>query len=509
MASSFGAFINIEDISRITDPPAVVHKDNLPGSSIPNAYELDQFSWGKRYNGPTTDQSAPHTPSGAMTPNTPHEHNTSISQGQNPHPAVDVAQSLNSPSMNKWRFLCACMMAFTQGLNDSAPGPLIPYMEKEFEIGYAVVSLIFVAQAVGYISAVPFTHTLQARFGRAKCLVFAEMLPVAAYIMLVTPSPYPVVVISFFFSGVGLAWILALNNVFCANLAGSNTILGILHGAYGIGGTIGPLIATGLVSNGCRWSAFYYIPLAVAFFNIFFAFWSFRNYEADSASPLITALEGQVSQQINRPPSPPPNGPKPSTSTLRDALRNKTTLIGALFIFAYQGAEVSISGWLISFLLTYRTPSESSRTSIGYVTAGFFAGITIGRFTLSHLCHKIGEKLAVFLLILGTAACQLLVWLVPNIIGEAVAVSIVGLLLGPVYPSATVVFSRLLGRKLQMSSLSFIGAMGSSGGAVAPFMTGLVAQKAGTWVLHPICIGLFGVMAACWAGLDKMEKRME
>ena len=509
MASSFGAFIDIEDGSRITDPPAVVHKDNLTGSSIPNAYELDQLSWGKQYSGPTTDEPAAYIPSGAVTPNTPYEHDTSNSQGQNPHPVVDIAQSLTNPSMNKWRFLCASMMAFTQGLNDSAPGALIPYMEKEFDIGYAVVSLIFVAQAVGFISAAPFTHTLQARFGRAKCLVLAEMLPVAAYIMLVTPSPYPVVVISFFFSGLGMAWILALNNVFCANLAGTNTLLGIFHGAYGIGGTIGPLIATGLVSNGRRWSTFYYIPLAIAVFNIFFAFWSFRNYEAESASPLFTALERQVSQRINRPLSPQHSESKPSTSMLRDALRNKTTLLGALFIFAYQGAEVSISGWVISFLLTYRTPSESSRTSIGYVTAGFWAGITIGRFTLSHLCHKIGEKLAVFLLILGAAACQLLVWLVPNIIGEAVAVSIVGLLLGPVYPSATVVFSRLLGRKLQMSSLSFIGAMGSSGGAVAPFMTGLVAQKAGTWVLHPICIGLFGVMAACWAGLDRMEKRME
>ena len=509
MASSFGAFINIEDGPKITDPPAVVHKDNLAVSSVPNAYELDQLSWGNRYNGPTTDQPALYTPSGARTPNTPNEHNTSISQGHISQPVVDVTQSLTNPSMNRWRFLCACIMSFTSGMNDSAPGALIPYMEKEFDIGYAVVSLIFVSQAVGFISAAPFTHALQARFGRAKCLVFAEMLLLLAYIMLVTPSPYPVVVISFFFSGLGMAWILALNNFFVANLAGSATLLGFFHGAYGIGGTIGPLIATGLVSNGRRWSTFYCIPLANVVVNIFFAFWSFRNYETDSASPLITALERQVSQESNQPPSPPSNGPKASTSTLRDALRNKTTLLGALFIFAYQGAEVSISGWVISFLLTYRNPSESSRISIGYVTAGFWAGITIGRFVLSHPCHKLGEKLAVFLLVLGAAACQLLVWLIPNIIGEAVAVSIVGLLLGPVYPCATVVFSRLLDRKLQMSSLSFIAAMGSSGGAVAPFMTGLTAQKAGTWVLHPICISLFGVMAACWAGLDKMEKRME
>jgi len=34
-----------------------------------------------------------------------------------------------------------------------------------------------------------------------------------------------------------------------------------------------------------------------------------------------------------------------------------------------------------------------------------------------------------------------------------------------------------------MTSLAFVSALGSSGGAVAPFFTGLLAQATGTWVL--------------------------
>ena len=34
----------------------------------------------------------------------------------------------------------------------------------------------------------------------------------------------------------------------------------------------------------------------------------------------------------------------------------------------------------------------------------------------------------------------------------------------------------------------------SSGGAAAPFTTGILAQAVGTFVLHPIAIGLFSVM---------------
>ena len=60
-----------------------------------------------------------------------------------------------------------------------------------------------------------------------------------------------------------------------------------------------------------------------------------------------------------------------------------------------------------------------------------------------------------------------------------------------------------------MSALSFVSAMGSSGGAVAPFFTGLLSQKVGTFVLHPICIGLFAVMEIAWASLPRIGKRRD
>jgi fucose permease len=172
----------------------------------------------------------------------------------------------------------------------------------------------------------------------------------------------------------------------------------------------------------------------------------------------------------------------------------------------YQGAEVSISGWVISYLIHHRKGDPSQ---VGNVTSGFWGGITVGRFVLTHFAHKMGERIAVVLLIIGAAAFQLLVWLVPNIIGDAVAESIVGLFLGPVYPCATGVFSKLLPRSIQISSLSVVGSMGSSGGAVVPFITGLMAQKLGTVVLHPIVLTSFASMTVIWILLPRIGKRME
>ena len=191
---------------------------------------------------------------------------------------------------------------------------------------------------------------------------------------------------------------------------------------------------------------------------------------------------------------------------LATSLKNKVTLVGAIYTFAYQGAEVAISGWVISFLITYR---DGDPSQVGYVTAGFWGGITVGRFALSHAIGRLGEKRCLFVLASGAVVFELLTWLVPNVIGNAVSVSIVGLLLGPIAPCSIVLFLRLLPADIQTSSVSFISSAGSSGGAILPFMTGLIAQGTGTWVLHPICIASFVIMLACWIALPREEKRRE
>jgi fucose permease len=389
---------------------------------------------------------------------------------------------------------------------------MIFILARHYDIGYSIVSLIFITNAVGFILAAFMVDLLRAKLGRARTLFLGNILIMFGYVPIIFAPPFPVVVCCFLPLGLGMAINVALGNVFAANLQNGTTMLGAMHGSYGIGGTLGPLISTAMVTTGgMLWSRYYILTLSVAAFNGLFALWSFWNYEREAASSnLLTNLELTASRAENS--SPPSASPsrvplkKAQFSGMANALKTRTVLLGAVFIFAYQGAEVTISGWVISFLITARGGDPSS---VGYVTAGFWLGITIGRFCISPLAHKIGEKLFVYGAIVGAAVFELLVWFVPNIIGDAVAVCIVGLLLGPIFPCAMVVYSRLIRRQDQVSSLSVISAFGSSGGAVAPFTTGILAQAAGTFVLHPIAIGLFAVMITCWLFLPKADKRSE
>lgn len=62
---------------------------------------------------------------------------------------------------------------------------------------------------------------------------------------------------------------------------------------------------------------------------------------------------------------------------------------------------------------------------------------------------------------------------------------------------------------MQISSLSLIGSVGTSGGAVAPFLVGMVAQRVGTFVLHPVCVGLFVCMGVSWWWLPETQRKDE
>ncbi|KAF2871733.1 major facilitator superfamily domain-containing protein [Massariosphaeria phaeospora] len=480
--------------------------DIQPTSTPPEALELDTITLGKPHDGPSAAKpQSPKTPTSGT--HTPHEQSAPMSPSElemsrPPTPRrdeVNLIQRWNDPPANKWRILACCLIYFGNGINDSVVGALIPYMEAHYQIQYAIMSMVFVGNAAGFIVAAFFTNTTLNRLGRAKTLVLAELLMLVAYIILVTTPPYPAVIVSFFLLGYGMAINIALNNVFCANIHPPSVILGVAHGSYGIGGTVAPIIGTAMVSKGIMWSRFYLLPLGIRLFCIAFAGWAFWSYREESPPSLLTVPERTASRQAA-------SEEVSKLNNLKLALQNRVTVFGALFIFAYQGAEVSISGWVISFLITYRGGDPAS---VGYVTAGFWAGITLGRFVLTHAAPRIGEKNYVAILTLGSLVLQLLAWLIPNVIGNAVAVSALGLLLGPVYPCAQTIFLRLLPRHVQTTAMGFIAGAGSSGGAVAPFTTGILAQAAGTWVLHPVCVGLYVVMMACWVALPRVRKRTE
>jgi len=145
--------------------------------------------------------------------------------------------------------------------------------------------------------------------------------------------------------------------------------------------------------------------------------------------------------------------------------------------------------------------------STGYTATGFWAGLTLGRITLPALNQFVGEKRIIFVYI-GIAVCmELIYWFVPHLIVDAVAQSFVGLLLGPFYPNAISVVSKILPRSLHTSAIGFMSGIGASGAALFPFIVGALSQKWSTIVLPGTVIVLLAGQALLWAFVPTVKRR--
>ncbi|KAG0154917.1 hypothetical protein PDIDSM_490 [Penicillium digitatum] len=129
---------------------------------------------------------------------------------------------------------------------------------------------------------------------------------------------------------------------------------------------------------------------------------------------------------------------------------------------------------------------------MGYVPAGFYGGAFLGRLILAEPTHRLGERRMIFIYALLCMGLQLVSWLVPNIITEAVAVSQLGLFSGPFFATGISVSSKIFLPEIGSSAIAFVFALGQTGGSVFPTLTGIIAGHVGVQVLQPMLVGLLG-----------------
>ena len=226
---------------------------------------------------------------------------------------------------------------------------------------------------------------------------------------------------------------------------------------------------------------------------------------------------GEVYQQEN------PRDPTSDTGRTRQALKNKLTWILAFFTFAYVGAEgaiykvshenililtslVSLGGWIVSFMMKIR---HASSFHSGVSSTGFWAGMTVGRMGLSFLTARLGEYKSVFLYLGISGALELIFWLVPSFVVSAVAVAFLGIFLGPLFPTSVVLATKLLPRDLHVGSIGFATAFGGSGGAILPFLVGVIAQRKGVQSLQPMILAILIVIGILWVCIPMVGKKRD
>lgn len=402
--------------------------------------------------------------------------------------------SLRNPPENLYRVIALCCWGLGAGMTDGVIGSLLPFIEDYYKVSYGIVSLLWLGNALGYILIGLIGYQIDNWLGKWKSLIVGCVFHIAMSAILISGTKFPVICVAMFFGGIGCAINMSQLNIFLPMLGAK--YIGIYSGFYGTGAFAGPLLATVMTDRHVKWNYFYFILLGLTLFNLAFIGITFRNYDTDFINYRSGIDEGENEQS------------QESTSKQHDfisAFKDLRTWLGCVFVFFYQGSEVSMGGWVVTFILTYR---KGDANSVGFVSSGFWAGVTIGRFLLTNpLIKYMGNRRSVLILAIVIMVFDVLTWLVPEKIAAGLFASMAGLFIGPIYPIMITLLSQILPRKIRFCSLVLISAFGSSGGSAVPFTVGMISQVRGTFVLHPIFLGCYVLMFLSWVFLPNIERK--
>lgn len=204
--------------------------------------------------------------------------------------------------------------------------------ETYYGIDDTVVSLLFLTSFVGYLAAALSSNLIHHHSGQRGVAVIAPLCRMVGYVALAVHPPFPVLPVAMLFPGFGNGLEDSAWNAWVGNLQRSNELLGVLHGFYGLGAAIAPLIATAMVTKGSprlEWFAYYYIMVGIS---------------ALEACLTISSFWGATAAIFRD-----KHASGGARTTTRAVLREPITWMIALFLLGYVGAEVSLGGWITTF----------------------------------------------------------------------------------------------------------------------------------------------------------------
>ncbi|KAL3489936.1 MFS general substrate transporter [Aspergillus germanicus] len=421
----------------------------------------------------------------------------------------DGPQRWDRPRVNIPRVLATFWCFLLLGANDSLYGAIIPYVETYYNIAYIKVSLLFISPVAGFIVSTLCNHSIHYRFGQRGIALIAGSCHVIAYIVASLHPPFPALVVVYILVGLGSGAKQAAWNSFISGLRNSSELLGLLHGFYGTGATLAPALTTLAVTRGgWSWYMVYYILAGMAGLDLIFTLSVFATQNGRVYRESTADTNGQVSEDAH--PLPAISAAQPAANFLTrsrtfQCLRNRVVLLCSLKLLSYIGCEVSLGGWIVTFMRRIRHGGDFQS---GMVSSGFWAGITVGRMVLGFVTGRVfkSPKWAVIFYLSAAVAMHLCFWLIPNFMASTIFAALLGFFLGPIFPCVILCLSNLLPSRMRVSAVGICSAVGASGASIIPFMVGAIAQAKGVAVLQPIVLAFLVLCFIIWCFVPNFPK---
>lgn len=334
----------------------------------------------------------------------------------------------------------------------------------------AAIGLIFPARSIGSIAGNLLAGVGADWLGYARLVWLAALLLALSLALAGIVQPWALFLAAFVvISATQGALSTGINALIAdANPTARSKALNTLHGVYGVGAAISPLVFGYLLEKGLAWrwalggTALLWLGYSLACF----------------------ALQRG---------GPAPAARRPAQLLDFAMLRDAPFLALFAVAFIYNGVAYSLLGWVALFM--QESAGFSAFFSISLISI-FYVALTAGRFACAAVSERIGYGTTLLILAGGITATYPLVVLSSSGLWVAVGVFLTGLSLSGLFPTALAYGSRLYPQQTG----TFTGTLNVSmtlGAMIPPLWTGILAEwwsfQAALGVNYVMVLGLLAV----------------
>ncbi len=352
------------------------------------------------------------------------------------------------------------------GLPDGMLGTAWPSMRATFGAPVGDLGLILLTTTAGSVLVTAFVGPLIRRLGVPALLAVAGSVAALGYTGFALASGLWLVLAVAALTGMAAGMMDAGLNTAVA-LTGRPRLLNLLHGAYGVGTAIGPLVVTLAILTG-SWRPAYLIQVTL---DLILAVLWLRHRRRNRARVGVT---------VNR-PTAAPSEPHPAAKWSRRRYSG-VVIAGMSVFFLYTGLEVGAGQWEASYC---RGHLNLSAAATGLAAFGYWGALTAVRIGLAVLPRPVRPQVVVrwgnALAVLAAAA----VWWQPNVAVAVAGFVVLGGALAGVFPALISLTPVRLGEQRAHNVISWQVGAAAAGGAGISAVIGLLIGVTSLAILGP------------------------
>jgi fucose permease len=370
------------------------------------------------------------------------------------------------------------------GLPDGMWGTAWPTMRQTFHQPLGSLGLILVFGTVGNLLTSLTTGRTLRRFGAGRLLLCAGLIAATGALLIAVAPVWGMVLAGALLIGTAAGLLDTGLNIVVA-LSGRLRLLNMLHGAYGVGSALGPLVVTAAILV-TSWRPAYVLLIVL---ELLLAYGWLRSSSHWAAEPEHAAAAPDAAD----------------TPDARPTRRVRVLIgLGVAAFFFYTGLEVTAGQWAASF---FRGPLGLSAGAAGPAVFAYWGSLTAARFAIAIPKRTPRPELLVRVGCAGGLAASVVIWWAPSTAAVIVGFAVMGASLAPVFPALVTLTPIRIGHARAQHAIGWQIAGANVGAAGISALVGVILQHEGLRTLGPCLLVIAVVMVSCNVALEVLSPR--